>query len=91
MQSARVTTARLDASWNSEEFYLRQGYIPNGHRSAADTRRFSKPLNGIRLNLVQCEAEITIAQCEFQSATREPRKLWIQQPLNRATGICLSE
>jgi enterochelin esterase family protein len=36
-------------------------------------------------------SEITITQYEFQSPTREPRAVWIQQPLpgRRPNGVCL--
>ena len=44
MLAAGVTTARLDASWNAEDFYLRSGYRPTGPRPADDTRVFVKSL-----------------------------------------------
>jgi putative acetyltransferase len=44
MSRAGVTVARLDASWNAEAFYLRQGYKPLGPRPPDNTRTFVKPL-----------------------------------------------
>lgn len=44
MLSAGVTTARLDASWNAEGFYLRQGYGPDSPRPHNETRTFTKSL-----------------------------------------------
>jgi predicted kinase len=41
---AGVTTVRLQASWNAEGFYERQGYRPTGPRPVDDTRLFTKSL-----------------------------------------------
>jgi len=48
MRERGVQTIRLDASWNSEEFYIRRSYEPTGPRPAADTRQFVKKLSGWR-------------------------------------------
>ena len=53
MLVAGVATIRLDASWNSEVFYLRQGYIPEGPRPHDDARTFSKSLSRVT-GLVPC-------------------------------------
>jgi predicted kinase len=44
MFSAGAATARLEASWNAEAFYVRQGYGPDSPRPSNDTRTFSKSL-----------------------------------------------
>jgi putative acetyltransferase len=43
MLAAGITKARLDASWNAEAFYIRQGFKPTGPRPD-DTRSFEKSL-----------------------------------------------
>jgi putative acetyltransferase len=46
MLAAGITKARLEASWNAEAFYVRQGYEPIGPRPRDDTRIFEKSLTG---------------------------------------------
>jgi putative acetyltransferase len=46
MLAAGISKARLEASWNAEAFYVRQGYLPTGPRPRDDTRIFEKALAG---------------------------------------------
>jgi predicted kinase len=49
MLAAGINTARLEASWNAEAFYVKQGYKPTGPRPADGTRVFEKALTEGRL------------------------------------------
>jgi putative acetyltransferase len=58
MLAAGVTSARLDASWNAEDFYLRRGYRPTGPRPTDDTRVFVKSLR--KAPLFGCREHLTV-------------------------------
>jgi putative acetyltransferase len=46
MLDAGIASVRIDASWNAEAFYVRQGYKPTGPRPLDDTRIYEKALTG---------------------------------------------
>ena len=45
LSSAGIPSIELEASWNSEEFYLRRGYQPLADRPVAGPRPMRKVLN----------------------------------------------
>jgi putative acetyltransferase len=45
LRARGVRAIRTDASWNSENFYIRQGYEPLGPRPADDARPLRKTLS----------------------------------------------
>ena len=47
MLAQGFTSAWLDASWNAEAFYFRQGYTPLGPRPLDETRKFVKQLRDV--------------------------------------------
>ena len=44
LRDSGVKVVRLEASWNSEDFYIRRGYEPTGPRPQDDTRTFLKSI-----------------------------------------------